>query len=675
MKRRFGCSLLLSCLLLCFACQSALAQYKPSWRTVPAVIYTGDTIGVVYDPVVAGYGDSLPVKGYVYVYRNFEWKGYDFPLTKTDTGYVGPFVIPEGTAALAWRFWVGDSIDNGRRFPNFAVVHDGKTRQMASGAYTEYALIRRRDRRGRISPLVREESLIEPRVMTIYLPKEWLDLSVRRHRFPEVALNLREAYGNRVDSVLRAGAAEIAALPDVTEKDLLTLANVYDGVFENRKGADSIKAIARAKYPNGLAVRLNEIFNLYLARTDSARVAGWDQFARQWPAAAYPYTDYLDEHYGDAHFFTGVLRNMSNIYYRQKNWKALSNLFSTCPYLMLEDSYTHFIDYALRLDEPPHTEKELAVLGQTIIDTMLVRSKSADSYRAGRGLYAESEWAVLNIRMNKSVFAYQAVLLAKLGRYKDALRYAEIVRPYMGSSKIEFNHAYALSLAKTGREKDALQVIRAAIYTGSYTPEMLDILRKQYVKEHKSDKDFADYVTSLISKEYLERQHEEIRKSMVNLPATDFTLLNTKGQQVALAQQKGKIVVIDFWATWCYYCKLAMPGMQMAVDKYQQDKNVAFYFIATMEQHPDYKKMITDFIKEKQYSFNVLYDDKNPATGKLDAVYAGFAPALKASGIPLKVIIDQEGKVRWSSTGGSANHIALADEVSYVIELLKKEKG
>jgi len=112
-------------------------------------------------------------------------------------------------------------------------------------------------------------------------------------------------------------------------------------------------------------------------------------------------------------------------------------------------------------------------------------------------------------------------------------------------------------------------------------------------------------------------------------------LTNSDGKKVHLSDYKGKVIVLDFWATWCGPCRASFPKMQELVKKYK-DKNVEFFFINVWEKmNPvDLKANVTDFIKENKYSFNVLYDFK-------DEIVSQY----KIDAIPSKIIIDKKGNI------------------------------
>lgn len=89
-----------------------------------------------------------------------------------------------------------------------------------------------------------------------------------------------------------------------------------------------------------------------------------------------------------------------------------------------------------------------------------------------------------------------------------------------------------------------------------------------------------------------------------NKPAPDFTLWDVNGQSVSLAQFKGQVVVLNFWATWCPPCREEMPSMEALHRKFA-DKGLVMIAVNVEENGPE---VVPDFLKSHPYTFKILYD-------------------------------------------------------------------
>ena len=123
-------------------------------------------------------------------------------------------------------------------------------------------------------------------------------------------------------------------------------------------------------------------------------------------------------------------------------------------------------------------------------------------------------------------------------------------------------------------------------------------------------------------------------------PAPDFTLKDTDGKTWKLSDLKGKkIVMIDFWATWCNICKREMPVLERVYKEYKA-KGVEFFGIALDDVEKT--KQIRKIIEEKGVTYPILIDqDQKVAT----EVYQLSGP------IPYKVIVDLSGTIVYDHVG------------------------
>ena len=94
--------------------------------------------------------------------------------------------------------------------------------------------------------------------------------------------------------------------------------------------------------------------------------------------------------------------------------------------------------------------------------------------------------------------------------------------------------------------------------------------------------------------------------AVVGAPAPDFKLTDTKGNQVALADLRGKVVLVNLWATWCPPCIEEMPSME----KLNQLMAGEDFVMLAVNAEKDGRTVVPAFLKKTPYNFTILYDDE-----------------------------------------------------------------
>jgi thiol-disulfide isomerase/thioredoxin len=125
-------------------------------------------------------------------------------------------------------------------------------------------------------------------------------------------------------------------------------------------------------------------------------------------------------------------------------------------------------------------------------------------------------------------------------------------------------------------------------------------------------------------------------------PAPDFNMKTRDGKDISLTGLRGKVVVVDFWASWCGPCKMVMPTIQEIHEKYG-DKGVMVLAIDTGDAKEDCEQFLKD---NANYTMPVLMD---PAEKKVEESVATKLYGVHS--IPTTIIIDKEGIVRTYAIG------------------------
>ncbi len=142
--------------------------------------------------------------------------------------------------------------------------------------------------------------------------------------------------------------------------------------------------------------------------------------------------------------------------------------------------------------------------------------------------------------------------------------------------------------------------------------------------------------------------------------APDFKATDVTGKEFKLSDFHGKVVILDFWATWCPPCRAEIPAFVELSNEFKKD-GLEVIGIA-LERNPD-PKVLQKWLTENKVEYTVAIDAKNEIT----ALYKDVPDTNGIQGIPTTLIIDRAGKVRKVLVGGHPKE-AFETEVKPLLE-------
>ncbi len=204
------------------------------------------------------------------------------------------------------------------------------------------------------------------------------------------------------------------------------------------------------------------------------------------------------------------------------------------------------------------------------------------------------------------------------------------------------HYADAFALADTDRLKDRAKL--AALYRKAKNSEagLGDIVLEAF-----------DRTDALMAARNDAQRQLDPNASLTN--AMDYTITGLDGAKLQLASLRGKVVVMDFWATWCGPCRAQHPLYEIVKHKYAANKDVVFLAIATDEDHA----LVAPFLMAQKWSkSNVYFED-------------GLSNFLRVSSIPATLIMDKQGRVYSRMNGFLPDRFVamLSDRIKEALEV------
>jgi thiol-disulfide isomerase/thioredoxin len=198
--------------------------------------------------------------------------------------------------------------------------------------------------------------------------------------------------------------------------------------------------------------------------------------------------------------------------------------------------------------------------------------------------------------------------LEKEGKYQEAVTW--------------YANAFALPDSGDGHGRDRLQ------------------LSALYLKAHKSEAGLGDVVLSSYDK--MTVLAEQKRQHFGNTPVTEpinFQLSGPEGAKLPLLSLKGKVIVIDFWATWCQPCRIQHPLFEEVKNRFKSDDRVVF-----LEVNADTdRSLVPRFLVDQKWDSGIYYED-------------GLVAALGIQNLPTTVLLGRSGDLYSKLVGFSPNN-------------------
>ena len=137
--------------------------------------------------------------------------------------------------------------------------------------------------------------------------------------------------------------------------------------------------------------------------------------------------------------------------------------------------------------------------------------------------------------------------------------------------------------------------------------------------------------------------------------APDFTLDTLDGKRVALSELRGKVVVINFWATWCLPCREETPALEKSYAQYK-DSGVVILGVNLTDQ--DSIREVESFVQEFRLTYPILLDRDGTVSNTLYQI----------RGLPTTFFVNREGIIRTAVVGGPMSETFIRSKIEALLQ-------
>ncbi|PID59774.1 MAG: hypothetical protein CR986_04305 [Ignavibacteriae bacterium] len=610
------------------ACSTQKEHGKFSYS--PGTPKAGDEITITYNPDNPKIKSSDEISMEVYSFSESLDKTNLIDLTKKDNVWSGKVSTSDSTKGLLVQFKTDEAKDNNNEL-GYVIFLQNTDGNIVPGAYA-----------GLASLYYRYSSFFKLNAARDSISNYFMKDFEKNKELK------REYIADYISSIPRKEMKTETLLPfleelekeeNLSQKDLENLSNAYRRLGNFQKSAKYLEMLEN-KYPKSdlLVEKFYQRFKNML--TPKKMMDVFTEFQSINP-----------EHGFNNYMFASII----NKYQAKSNYKKIDELFKKYNQYLKPRIYNTIAwkMYESKTDLPK--AKELSLKG-----VELAREELNNLKKDQPEFYSEQDWQKSKETSLAMVLDTYANIEKELGNKENALKSFNEVVELTNKENSSLNENYFLFLYELGKNNEAKLFAEEIIKEGKSTGKIKESLGEIFINEGKSKEEFKKYLSGL-EKTANEKLIKKLKDEMINKDAPAFELKDIEGNTVKLSDFKNKILILDFWATWCGPCLQSFPFMQKAVNNYKDDPNVKFLFVNTWERVDDKQKNVEEFLKRTKYPFHILLDNENIVVD-----------AYKVQGIPTKFIIDGNGKIKFASTGLHGGKAEFLQELDLMINLAKE---
>jgi len=583
--------------------------------------------------------DAKKIDVVVYLFSKDGFAAIEPAITQKGKAYSGNFKITGNTQAFAFSFIAGEQKDLNGGKGYFIPVYNTHRKpvkgyyqnasRVVDGGYGEYLL-------GITADPAKGLACLEEGI------QQYPELKADPEYFNDYINTISKAKKEAATALIESELAQFESKENLTDAGYGILIRWYTNIKKTTT-ADSLTTVMQKLFPigNWKKEALENAINRGNGNA-AEKIALYESYVKIYP----PHTEI------DRRTITYFWSNIAIAYHKEKNDSAFKYWAKKLPMPFKASLYSHLAE-------------EMAGTKENLVQAKLLSKEATEWAKKEMTAPVEKQPVIatkkkwMEDRKNDYAgYAYTyANILYAMGDYKTGLPYAKDAAGLADFKYAGYNERYAQFAENVMPAADAIKIIAQFIKDGTGSPKTKDILKALYVKTKKTDAGYSDYITALQQAASLKKK-AELKKAMLNVAAPAFALKDLEGNLISLESLKGKVVVVDFWATWCGPCIASMPAMKMVQESFRERADVAFVFVDTWEHGENTAQEATDFMKKNNYPFHVLLDKESKVVNDFNI-----------RGIPTKFIIDKTGNIRFKSMGYSGNDDGMIDEVKLMVEM------